>query len=413
MTPARRIAIALLVWLCASVTAAAEPYRLGTEDRIEVRAVSWDEPTRAYVRWDVLDGQYTVQADGTLSLPLAGPVRATGLTLADLTDSIGSALRDRGGLLSVPELAISIIEYRPFYVTGDVAQPGAYGTRPGLTALQAVALAGGTSQRRAGDPDRDRDENLRQASRLVRTLGDLARARARSDRLTAEMEEAETIAFADDLFHPDGEDRLRSILESERAIFTARRQALALQQETLEDLGKLLAAEIENLERKLKGQADQIRLAEGMLSTVSGLASQGLARNQQLAESETRLLALQGEETDLLNNIYRARQRITENARDLVELRTRHRTEVVQDLQRVAETIEQLQVERDVNERLLMADGATEIVGLGLEMETIYQVMRAGAADGMAETVTPSAPIGPGDVLIVQTLLGADDAVTQ
>lgn len=412
MTTPRQAALVLLSWLCLCLPALAESYRLGPEDRIGIRAVAWDEERRAYARWDVLEGEYAVQSDGTMALPLAGPVAAAGLTLGELSDKIAAALRDRGGMRRPPDLALSMTAYRPFYVTGDVARPGAYDGRPGLTALQAVALAGGAAEVSRAT-ERNEDAVLRDGARLVRALGDLARAQARLDRLNAEAAEAESVSFDPAVRHPDGPERMEAIRADERLVFDVRRQAMALQMETLEDLGLLLTAEIENLERKLAGQNEQIRLAQEMLDNVSGLAQQGLARGTRLAEAQTRLLDLQGEETDLLNGIYRARQRITENARDLVELRTRRRTEVAQEIQRVTERIEQLEVDRGLFERLLLAHGGVSAAGLGLEVETIYSVLRDGASADEAQIVSATAPVGPGDVLIVRMLVASEGPATQ
>jgi protein involved in polysaccharide export with SLBB domain len=405
MTMFGKAATALISWLLAcQIALAEEPYRLGPEDRIGIRVVIWDEAARAYERWDVLDGEYTVRADGTLSLPLAGKVPAAGQTLDDLTGTVAAALRERGGLRRAPDLALSVVTYRPIYVTGDVAQPGAYEGRPGLTALQAATLAGGTV-RPGADAARDPNAALRDASRLMRTLGELARARIRLDRLKSESSDAAAIRFDASVTHPDGQDRLDEIREDERKVFDARRRSHRLNVETLEDLGRLLEAEIDNLERKLAGQSEQIGLAETMLANVSGLAEQGLARGTRLAEAQSRLLDLRGEETDLLNNIYRARQRITENARDLVELRTRRLTEIAQETQRVTEVIEGLEIERALYERLVLADSVSSATVPELTVETTYSVQPSGGTAGERRDVGPAAPIGPGDVLIVRTLL--------
>jgi polysaccharide export outer membrane protein len=46
-------------------------------------------------------------------------------------------------VVAVDDVNVSIVEYRPVYVMGDVAKPGELPFRPGLSVRQAIALAGG------------------------------------------------------------------------------------------------------------------------------------------------------------------------------------------------------------------------------------------------------------------------------
>lgn len=102
-----------------------------------------------------LRGRLVVQLDGSVSLPLAGRLQAAGLTLVQAQDAIRSALgskafRQRGpegreSVFLVPpqDVGIAIVEFRPVYVTGDVAKPGEQAYRPNMTARQAIAVSGG------------------------------------------------------------------------------------------------------------------------------------------------------------------------------------------------------------------------------------------------------------------------------
>ena len=44
-------------------------------------------------------------------------------------------------------MQVDVIAYRPFYIHGEVNNPGAYSYQPGMTVDQAVALAGGLTSR--------------------------------------------------------------------------------------------------------------------------------------------------------------------------------------------------------------------------------------------------------------------------
>jgi hypothetical protein len=92
-----------------------------------------------------LSGDYQIDPSGLLSLPLAGPVKAAGLTQAELKQEITQKLRTE--YLKNPRVTVSVVEFRPFYILGEVEKPGSYPYTSGLNALSAIAIAGGTTYR--------------------------------------------------------------------------------------------------------------------------------------------------------------------------------------------------------------------------------------------------------------------------
>lgn len=106
-------------------------YRLGVGDLVRVR-VHGEEDLTLETR---LDGK------GTITYPFLGEIRSVGLTVRELERQIASGLR--GGYLVSPEVQVIVLEYRPFYVNGEVKRPGGYPYTPGLTVQKAVSLAGG------------------------------------------------------------------------------------------------------------------------------------------------------------------------------------------------------------------------------------------------------------------------------
>ena len=57
----------------------------------------------------------------------------------------------RGNYLVNPNVYVHVVEYRPFYIHGEVNRPGGYPYQPGLTVNQAIALAGGLTERASKD----------------------------------------------------------------------------------------------------------------------------------------------------------------------------------------------------------------------------------------------------------------------
>lgn len=94
---------------------------------------------------DKLSGDYDIDPNGLVSLPLAGTVKAAGFTQAELEAQL--ATRFRSEYLKNPKVTVAIASYRPFYIMGEVERPGEYPYKSGLNVLSAAAMAGGTTYR--------------------------------------------------------------------------------------------------------------------------------------------------------------------------------------------------------------------------------------------------------------------------
>lgn len=93
-----------------------------------------------------LSGEFQIDSSGDLSMPLIGTVRAAGATSNLLAKRIEDVLTHNNYLRN-PKAAVEVLTYRPFYVLGEVKQPGEFSYVVGLTVLSAVARAGGYDYR--------------------------------------------------------------------------------------------------------------------------------------------------------------------------------------------------------------------------------------------------------------------------
>ena len=113
----------------------ADNYVLGPNDRVRLKV--YGEPDIA--------GEYEIDSGGQISVPLAGHIRAAGLTTKQLERAIASALSK--GIVRDPRVNVEIALYRPYYILGEVKKSGEYPYRLGLTVMDAVASAGGFTYR--------------------------------------------------------------------------------------------------------------------------------------------------------------------------------------------------------------------------------------------------------------------------
>ena len=402
------LAIACVVAL--AFPSAAQDYQLGPDDRLTIRAVVWNEAEQQFDNWDVVSGEYVVQANGTIMLPLTGPISASGHTTAELAPKVSEALQSRAVMIEPPAIAMEIIAYRPFYILGDVAQPGPYPATPGLTVLQAVALAGGRIEASA-QRNADTLGQLREAGNLRDVLNQIYRARAREARLVAERTEAETVTFPSDLWHPDGPEAIARIIEEERAIFMTRKAGLERELAALEELDALLLAEVAGLESKLAGQAEQIELSRQNFANLEALSERGLTRTQQLTAARRDLIGLEASETDLQSNLFRARQRIAENARDIVELSAQRAIRATVELQEVRADLEALEIRKATLEQIIVLSGLELQTFTLVATEVSYSILRQGQNE--TSLVDAATTLRPGDVLTVEVEIVNGAAVSQ
>ncbi len=130
------IVIAALAWSIGAAPASADSgYRLGAGDKVRVTVFGETD----------LSGEYEVDGSGVVAFPLVGEVKAAGGTVRDLEAGIAKKLSQ--GYLKNPTVAVEVLDYRPFFILGEVKRPGSYPYKNGLNVLNAVALAGGYTYR--------------------------------------------------------------------------------------------------------------------------------------------------------------------------------------------------------------------------------------------------------------------------
>lgn len=115
-------------------------YTLGPGDQIRIIVFGEQQ----------LTGEFRVDAAGEIALPLVGNVHAAGLTPRELDRAVSQAL-SRSKLYRDPSVSVEVVNYRPIFILGEVSRPGQYPYQPGMTAVTAVAIAGGFTYRAVTD----------------------------------------------------------------------------------------------------------------------------------------------------------------------------------------------------------------------------------------------------------------------
>jgi protein involved in polysaccharide export with SLBB domain len=357
---------------------------------------------------DAVSGTYTVQNDGTVSVALVGAFTTTGQTTRQLADGLAVALEHRVGSVEPPSVVAEVVEYSPFYIIGDVEKPGAFEATPGLTAIQAFALAGGLPKL-GGGTSGDVTAGLRDTGNLSQTRLDLLRAKIASARLQAESEGLDVVSFPGNLRHPDGAEVLAELFDGERQVFDSRKLALAREQTSLSDLIALLQAEVASLEAKIIGVEPQVSSAELNLTNMTKLVERGLARGPQLSTAQRNLFELESKALDLQNGIYRAQQRIKEAERDQANLISNRATTAAFELQDVNAKIEALGARSQMLRGIILERGTD--IGSSDDIGTIVTNLdvQRGKGEARVNLSGPDTVLMAGDILrVAQTNLAED-----
>lgn len=111
----------------------------------EIRLAAGDKVRITVFGEDKLSGEYQVDTGGYVSLPLAGSLKASGMTGPELERALETKFK--GTYLRNPRVTVEVLTFRPFYVLGEVTKPGEYQFRSGLNVLSAIAIAGGATYR--------------------------------------------------------------------------------------------------------------------------------------------------------------------------------------------------------------------------------------------------------------------------
>jgi len=127
-------------------------YILDAGDRVKISVFNQED----------LSGEYTLDGQGRFSMPLIGMVEAAGSTPAELEELLVSKFKP--DYLVNPRIFIQVMNYRPYYLMGEVNSTGAFQYVSGITYLTAIAIAGGFTYRakqnyvyviRADDPSKE------------------------------------------------------------------------------------------------------------------------------------------------------------------------------------------------------------------------------------------------------------------
>lgn len=261
-----------------------------------------------------LTGAFPVGAEGTIGYPILGNVVVADKTTGEIGGEIARALAVHVPNLSV---AVTVKEYAPIFIVGEIQKPGKYEFRPGMIALELFALGGGL--REATTRTDMSGVQLIAAQQDYEDMAlQLLGMEIRQARLEAELK--------DTPFDPEialtGRDPVvvQQIFTAESGIHGLRLAALKSEQDNLETQRRNYAEEIETLTKTGAMRNEQFELLRMDVEAAQALVAKGAGTQAALRERKRDLLAMNQQLLEFGSFLARARQNKSEVERRLQEL---------------------------------------------------------------------------------------------
>lgn len=337
----RSALLAVLAGLAACGIARAEEYRLGPQDRL-----------RIYVsEWPALTGELVVGPTGEITMPVIGRVPAANLSTLELASAIGQRLQEKARLGQAPDTAVDVAVYRPFYILGNVQQPGEFPYRPGMRVLNALSIAGGIFRNERGlqwDMDKVSLSSRGELAVLATRRADL---KAERIRLEAELDDRQAFPPAP----ADADETFRRALGEQRRIFEASLERRRSERTLLQNSIASITREIASIAEQIVDVGQKVKATQAELEQVRKLAKDDLAVHR-LLPMERIFADVRREQKDLEISRLRAEQRLNDTRRTLVHLDEERRNTALAGIQNVNAQMREADERQDALVQLL--DGA-------------------------------------------------------
>ncbi len=366
--------------------APAERLELFNADRISIKIQGQPE----------LSGDYRINDDQTISVPVVGRVSVAGLDAAGLEKSLSERLARLIGREAY--VTVEVTEYRPVFVSGYVSKPGTAPWKPGMTVLQAVTVSGGAF--RGAD-----SSGIDGAStKLQRTIEDQKRVLATIARLSSEQRGLDKIEIPARLIALVGRKEAQELIDAQQTSFQSRKSATEAQAAGLQRAIALAKQEMESIKAQRARLSEQLQFRRKQFAQLKVLYDKQFLRIDRLTEEELRIADLEEKLASLGVSLSRTDGALVGYERDLGNLKQDRRALIDTDLMKLERDAAQLEVEieaagtlpRKITKPLSDADAE------GPKKDAlIYEIVRQDVSGPKTIPADRNALVKPGDMIVV------------
>jgi len=312
-----------------------------------------DRTTSELIERTEFSGEYIVQDDGNIFLPLFGSVAVAGHTPRQLESELVSLFKSN--LTRNGKVSIVLAKREPIYIVGPVTKPGAHEYSPGMTVMHAIALSEGLG---ATYTDFSRAaETIRERERLDKSTREMQLLLARQSALVAERDGAPA-AVPQRLREMSSADQGRVLVDafvSERKLLTATREARRKSLEATTDAAK---HEIELLRARLIHLQNSVHNRSARLNIVAGLRDRGSFNEHALYLVQNELSDVLEREDSVKTALAQTEEKLSQARHEITRLNADTKMELYKELRTIEHDLIEAELVQRSSERLIRAAGS-------------------------------------------------------
>ncbi|RWD37144.1 polysaccharide biosynthesis/export family protein [Mesorhizobium sp.] len=365
-------------------------------ERVEVEEDKWGRASsalRGIQQRPELSGEYIVQEDGTISVPLLGSIsaanRSTQQVQADLVETFNQLL-GREGLVNILAL-----ERPPIYVLGPVKNPGSFKYASGMTILHAIALAGGLD--RAESEPWQKIEAVRETQRRSGAIDVMLKLLARAAVLKAERDgTAPTIPRQ--LLELAGATEAANLLKEQsdrrKAVATARKDRERATLRALEASRQDVVAY-----GRMESLDELVKLRQERVNSMRPLVDRKVLSMTVMNQIQSELSDAEQRRQDALNQYASAKQRLASLEFEVLRTRADLRNDLEVEIETTESQIAAHGRELNASEGILYTLPVTRTQLAKDANSATYQIVRQSAAGPVSIETVGMTLLQPGDLV--------------
>jgi len=372
----------------------------------DVEANKWGRttaPSLGFQERPELSGDFAVQGDGTVSLPLLGSFDVTHHNMRQVQEALADAFKALTGHRAI--VNIVSLERPPVYVLGPVQKPGSYKYVPGMTVLHAIALAGGLD-RQTLQPWQ-RVEAVREVEKRRGAIETMVRLIARDAVLKSERDG--TIAQPPlRLLELVSQSEARKLI----AGASARRSLIVLARRTQERaLAEAVAAakqQVVMLASQKSPLDELIKLREEHVNDIKNFVARGIMDKTVLIQAQSELSDVEQRRQQAIDQYAMAQQRVALLEQDKAKFEADTKGELEREISETDQQITTNQRDFASSESVLDTLTATDARYTSSPTQTpfTYEIVRQTAAGPIAIRADGMTTLQPGDLVRIQVPQG-------
>lgn len=316
------------------------PLRIGDKvnfslyERIERQEDKWASPeqrlpdlSRSFLQRSEVSGERTIQDDGNISLPFMGQIPVAGLTCPELETAVAKAFE---AVFHRPAFVTVVsVEHNPIYIVGPVKNPGSYKYTAGMTALHAIALAGGIER-----PQKDSwqaVEAIHEETKVEGARTNASRLLARVAVLRAERD-GKPVTIPPRLMQILGQAEAEAIISDEKALRVLALSTRHARETALRTAIASAKNEIEIANDRIAPLDNIIKLRNERLTAMTSLNTRGIASQAQLVEVQATLFDVESRKQEALASLAIAKHKLEQAEEDTAQFDLENKTQTENEI---------------------------------------------------------------------------------